>query len=290
MKTYGETFRKIRKQKGYTMKQVAEGAVSVSFLSKFERGESDISIQHLVPLLEKMFITIEEFMHIYRNREHASSITIFERASDAFHSRDLKQLHRLIEEQLVLYHKSQLAPYRCNVVMLETFERIIKAEYIDEKDDGHQILLNYLFDVEVWNRYELNLYRSTMLVMSEATVINMTKIAVEKSYSDDKRLILSIIMNTLIHLLGPVNKINCEFNEQAFQHFFKIAEAHCEETYLYEKNNILQLKGIYLIKKGNLSEGIEMVTSGIELLKKYGFNKEAEKMEHYLELMIQNID
>ena len=36
MKNYGETFRTIREQKGYTMKQVSHEIVSISFLSKFD--------------------------------------------------------------------------------------------------------------------------------------------------------------------------------------------------------------------------------------------------------------
>src|SRR5699024_11715267 len=87
MKKYGGTLREIREQKGYSMQQLASGILSVSFLSKFERGESDISFAYITRLLERLSLSFEEFFYLHegvrpdqleyyfdRSEEHTSEL------------------------------------------------------------------------------------------------------------------------------------------------------------------------------------------------------------------------
>ena len=67
MKMYGETLRGIRKQKGLSMQELAEGICSVSFLSKFERGHSDIALGLFTRILEKLMVSIDEFLYIHND-------------------------------------------------------------------------------------------------------------------------------------------------------------------------------------------------------------------------------
>ena len=49
---HGEFIKKIRKEKHLTQKELAEGILSKNFLSKFERGESKITSEIFLNLLE----------------------------------------------------------------------------------------------------------------------------------------------------------------------------------------------------------------------------------------------
>ena len=49
----GALLKKIRLSKNLTLKELASDYLSVSFLSKFERGESDISLSRFFLLLDK---------------------------------------------------------------------------------------------------------------------------------------------------------------------------------------------------------------------------------------------
>lgn len=64
-KNYGETFRKIRKSKGFTVKEVTDGIVSPQFLNKFEKGDSKITVDNLTLLLNRIFMSWKEFMQIH---------------------------------------------------------------------------------------------------------------------------------------------------------------------------------------------------------------------------------
>lgn len=57
----GELFKQIRISKRLTLKDVAGDYLSISFLSKFERGESDISLSRFFQLLEQLDVSVEEF-------------------------------------------------------------------------------------------------------------------------------------------------------------------------------------------------------------------------------------
>ena len=60
MKKFGESLRIIRKAKGITIKQAAGDIVTPAFLSKVERGKSDISFSKLVEILDRMNVDIHE--------------------------------------------------------------------------------------------------------------------------------------------------------------------------------------------------------------------------------------
>ncbi len=67
MNEYGKTIRKIREEKGYTMQQLSDGILSTSFLSKFERGNSDISISYFFQILERLSLSYDEFLFVHND-------------------------------------------------------------------------------------------------------------------------------------------------------------------------------------------------------------------------------
>src|SRR5690625_3968964 len=110
MDNYGETFRTIREQKGYTMKQVAEGIVSISFLSKFERGDSEISLSSFIKLLQRVSVTFEEFQFLHENNQIDLLELFFREAGDAYLNRDLTKLDQLKKQELEKWRETGLEP------------------------------------------------------------------------------------------------------------------------------------------------------------------------------------
>lgn len=58
----GEIVRNFRISRGLTLKEVCSENFSVAQLSKFERGDSEITFSKLLIILERMNISMEEFM------------------------------------------------------------------------------------------------------------------------------------------------------------------------------------------------------------------------------------
>jgi len=109
----------IREQKGYTMQQLASGILSVSFLSKFERGESDISLGYITQLLEKLSLSFEEFFYLHNGVGHGQVDDFFDEANEAYINRDLKQLEQLREIALDKWATYGLETFRYNTLMLD---------------------------------------------------------------------------------------------------------------------------------------------------------------------------
>lgn len=62
VETFGQTFKRMRTMKGYSQSSVAKGICSPQFLRKFESGESDITIVKMNSLLNKIFLSWNEFI------------------------------------------------------------------------------------------------------------------------------------------------------------------------------------------------------------------------------------
>ncbi|WP_201726277.1 helix-turn-helix domain-containing protein, partial [Lactobacillus helveticus] len=65
--TFGKTLRKIRKNKQVSICSISDENLSKSQISRFERGESEISCIRLINILDKLNISIEEFMIIHND-------------------------------------------------------------------------------------------------------------------------------------------------------------------------------------------------------------------------------
>lgn len=63
----GITLRKIRKGKKISLSSIADSNLSKSQISRFERGESEISYIRLINILDKLHITLDEFIILHDN-------------------------------------------------------------------------------------------------------------------------------------------------------------------------------------------------------------------------------
>ena len=60
----GELFRKLRKDRGFSLEQVSDEINSVSFISKFEKGQSNISFLRFERLLQNVNVSMDEFLYL----------------------------------------------------------------------------------------------------------------------------------------------------------------------------------------------------------------------------------
>lgn len=288
MKKYGETVRRVREQKGYTMQQLAEGILSVSFLSKFERGESDISLSHITRLLEKLSLTFEEFFYLHEDVGFDRLDYFFDKVEEAYVNRDLDLLTELKEIALEKWEIHGLETFRHNLIMIDVYDSIIRSEKIDFREDSLSFLYTYLFDVEIWGYYELKLYNSTMFLMPPEMVITLSKNAFEKSFRFRKlkkihKTIIAILINTLTYMMGGA----VPYTEQYKVFLGYLESLDIPEDELYIRNSLLQVKGIYEIKIGNRENGVEMVQKAISIFTDLGSNELAVTTENYLTIVLE---
>lgn len=295
MEEYGLTLREIRKQKGITLKELADGICSVSFLSKFERGDCDITLGLMTRLLENLMLSFDEFLYVHNEFQPDQLDQFFQSVRKAYMSRDVDMLKKFKEEQLKKWERYGVDTFHFNALLIEVCESIVDVRYVDDgiKDKNLQLLTDYLFRVEVWGYYEFFLYNGTLLLLEPELVIMLSRTAYEKSarfreFKKIKDSITSILFNTIIYLLGPVNKFNEEFQykteiSEFFSYLEKIA---LPEENLLERIYLMQLKGAYEIRIGNKEEGKGKFNQAIKILKELNAESIANNMEQYFKQII----
>lgn len=290
MEPYGGTLRQIRKQKGYTMAELAKEIVSVSFLSKFERDESEISLTHFHKMLEKMALSFEEFFFIHNQYVQDDLELFFNSADDAYHSSDLSTLNKLKIAEKQKWEEFRFETARCNLAMLEVFESILQEQEIKVAHEDLDFLCDYFFKVEVWGYYELRLYNSTLLLLSPDLVVTLTKTAYENSYRFKDfpkyyKTTVSILMNTLIYLMGGQHTHPYIEHYETFKSYLMNMEIKEEDLYI--KNQLLFIEGIYEIKTGNRERGIELATSALRTLEQLDAPNIALGIKTYLDFVLK---
>lgn len=297
MKAYGETLRQIREQKGLTMKELAEGICSISFLSKFERGDSDISLGLLTEIAKKLMIGFDEFLYIHNEYNPDKLEQFFKNVNTAYYESNSVQLKNLKNEEMRKWVKYKIPTYHYNMLMIEVFENIVDQNAIDKEasQEDIRLLSNYLFRVEVWGYYEFMLYNATMLFLQPEMVAQLSKTAYEKSnrYHQYKKVndaIITIIMNTITYLLGPVNDFDkpIKFQAEINEFFSYLEQLALPENHLFERVNLLHLRGAYDIKTGNIESGTNKIQQSIQILIDLGSQGFANRLEQYLQQILEH--
>ncbi|KIL53658.1 DNA-binding protein [Jeotgalibacillus alimentarius] len=289
--TYGRTMRSIRKQKGVTLNTLADGVCSVSFLSKFERGDSDISLGIMTSLLEKLMVSFDEFLFIHNDHAPDHLQHFFHTAYSLYLERDSKGLKELKKAQLDKWEEFGIDTFHHNALLLEVYESIVDEKPISEDKHKKNVktLSDYLFGVEVWGYYELSLYNSTLLLLEPEMVMTLSKTAYIKSgrfkeFEKVNQLIMSVLINTVIYLIGPVNQFGreCSYTRELKEFISYLEEAAIPEQRLSEKLHLLQMKGLYEIRIGKKEEGHSKVERSIQMLDDLDSPKTAENIRQYL--------
>lgn len=294
MGSYGSTFRTFRQNKGYTLKQVATGIVSVSFLSKFERGDSDISFSVMIELLDRMMVTYEEFYFLHQSGKSNAIEEFFNVAEEAYVHRDVTTIKQLKKQAFEQYQLTNHIPFHCNALLLEVYRSMIQLEHPDVQNEALQLLTDYLFDIEVWGYYELCLYNSTLFLLPSELVITFSTTVYEKSETMKKlpllhKVLISILLNTVTYLTGGQHP-HFAYEKESQTVLQMIEQSDIPEHDLHARLALNQAKGYFLIRLGKISEGTEKIEQTISSYKQLGAHNLAQTSAHYLKIILQKND
>ena len=114
----GTTLRKVRKGKQVSLCSVADEHLSKSQISRFERGESEISCIRLINILDKLHITLDELLILhdkdYINTESFTNLVQYIRKQ--YSSQSIDNISRLwgmykgcLRESMIWWHWKNLA-------------------------------------------------------------------------------------------------------------------------------------------------------------------------------------
>lgn len=147
---YVPIFREFRLNRQFSLKQVASNELSVSQLSRFERGESDLSLTKFLGALEAIDLSISEFMDRVNKYQKSDQISLMSQMAQYHYQRDVAGLEKMISvEEGKLKKDSSDIRCRLNIVL---FRGMIcecdSSRKMSEEDLC--FLSDYLFQKDSW--------------------------------------------------------------------------------------------------------------------------------------------
>ncbi len=268
-KRLGNTLRELRINRHMSLKDAAGADMSLSQLSRFERGESDISLCKFLSVIDRLQIEVKEFMDAAMDYQKTEHIKLMSSLIELEYERDIKGFKRLQdEERKKLEEDPQNIRRRLNIILLQGFickcdESVeFPKEYLDEVTD-------YLFHTENWNIYELILIGNLYLFIDIPLLHEMGKEIVKrkkfyKEIGTHKNLVIITLMNIWEVCIHKDELETALFYQKEV---YKLIE---NETRLYEKTIYLFLTGLCAYKQKDVLGGIEDMKNAIGIFEMLG--------------------
>ncbi|WP_142999117.1 helix-turn-helix domain-containing protein, partial [Streptococcus mitis] len=197
MKNLGQILKKIREAKGLSLSNVANDKISTSQLSRFENGYTDITLNKLLSVLKTLDVSLEEFMYLGRGFHKMSNFEVIDKINNYFYKNNSPALRRLLinfteKEEEKLSKKLTIILIKLKLQEIEK-DNIVPTEEID-------FISDYLFSVDTWGEFELELFSSTMEIFSQSSIMILTKEMARrtdfyKHLPTHRRLITSMLFN-----------------------------------------------------------------------------------------------
>lgn len=160
----GALFKELRVERGLRIADVA-GELSVSTVSKFENGLSDISVEKLCLLLSNLGMDAPEFFEILNQNQNGDS-NIVDSSLDALNQRlwkfsvsqDASGFKKLHHDFLAKFKATQNKFYKLKGIMvLSIFIDIQESHKLLSKADSKYVA-DYLMERDAWYKFEYSLY------------------------------------------------------------------------------------------------------------------------------------
>ncbi|CAM5218811.1 hypothetical protein UACE39S_02267 [Ureibacillus acetophenoni] len=155
----GVVIREIRQKKKIHSNFLYKDLLSRPAIAKFERGDSDTSVEKFLKMLDRLNITLEEFEIVYKNEENKD--LIFTRSYiEAFYLRNVDLLIELAnkaEHEYKLFANVKFLHYKSLILLLVDELRGTQEFYKEV-----HVLQEYLMKCESWGYYEITLFANSL--------------------------------------------------------------------------------------------------------------------------------
>lgn len=276
MDDFGKTLRFIRTSKQVSINKLADDVISKSQLSRFERGESEISCSKLNHLLNKLNTSFDEFLIINRGFSDDDFKIMINEIRDFTASSDIQNIIKILESY---QNKDKSTLKNFEITLLKSILNNYSKDIYPSKSELDE-LVDYLFKVEHWGYYEISLFGNCFRQLTYQTIFSLTKELLNKiryyiRAESNKRLIIQLTINCLIV------SIDKEYFENARYLLKKVECLLNSETSFYEKTVFIYASGYLLYKEGNL-DGKDKMLDALKVLKILSEDKFYKNyIEHY---------
>ena len=262
MKNYGEAFRYFRKLNGYSLEYAAADSISKSQLSRFERGENEISLSTFFELLSNINVSIENFCNYLKHYKRSELDDFLVNLSPNFYSLNTKGLEEIKNEQQKLFEKSGEKTHRINTIMVQGLLNQIDRNHIVSRDDLN-LVYDYLFQKERWESYEITLIGNLYHLFEIDYIYRVGKEILERTHYYEKigknrNLVVSACLNFWFCCLENLHLIYADYFEMKLKEILK------DDTKVFEKSTFKFIEGYKIYLTESKESGIKQMQNVIK--------------------------
>lgn len=288
MQNLGEVFKELRKSRNVSLQEATGGEFTYSMLSKFERGEADLSSMKLITALDNIHSDLNEFMYLVRGFSQKQVLAFQENLWDLYDREGIDSLHFLYEETTQKYRSSAKKGYLLQMIRIKSLLVFFDSE-IRATDEELTFLYDYFFTIDIWGNYELELFSTISTLFPLPLYFKYSREMLQKtdllgSLPSNKIGIDTILINGLFKAIEEKDKLKADY------FVFQIEKRELPESEAY-------LKIIYMIAKGYYdtifkveNKGLEKIRRGITILQDLEYVDGARYYENYFASQFSNKD
>lgn len=279
MQNLGEVFKELRKSRNVSLQEATGGEFTYSMLSKFERGEADLSSMKLITALDNIHSDLNEFMYLVRGFSQKQVLAFQENLWELYDREGIDSLHSLYEETTKKYRLSGEKSYLLQMIRIKSLLVFFNSE-IRATDEELTFLYDYFFTIDIWGNYELELFSTISTLFPLPLYFKYSREMLQKtdllgSLPSNKVGIDTILINGLFKAIEEKDKLKADY------FIFQIEKRELPESQAY-------LKIIYMIAKGYYdtifkveNKGLEKIQRGITILQDLEYVDGARYYENY---------
>ena len=288
MQNLGEVFKELRKSRNVSLQEATGGEFTYSMLSKFERGEADLSSMKLITALDNIHSDLNEFMYLVRGFSQKKVLAFQENLWDLYDREGIDSLHSLYEETTQKYRSSAKKSYLLQMIRIKSLLVFFDSE-IRATDEELTFLYDYFFTIDIWGNYELELFSTISTLFPLPLYFKYSREMLQKtdllgSLPSNKVGIDTILINGLFKAIEEKDKLKADYFT------FQIEKRELPESQAYLKIIYMIAKGYYDTIFNVKNKGLEKIQRGITILQDLEYIDGARYYENYFENPFSNKD
>lgn len=274
LKKIGEIYRELRLDKGIKLSNYIDKGFSKSQLSRFERGETEISLIKFLSALDFINVSIEEFMVIYRGYRNDSFEELLKKLHTLSLTKDAEGLRYLFNEVEGLPNSTTKKIEK--ILILSCLSSVESENLITQSD--LRFVTDYLFGIESWGYYELSILGNLAQYINGETLVSLGREVLRKTdyYYEvvrNRKLVIQLSINIMIRCIESEWFTKAAFFERHIDSLVNV------ESDMYEKVIFSYVQGYLKFAMGD-SGGKQIMQESLEIFK---LLKNTRLYKNYLE-------
>lgn len=288
MQNLGEVFKELRKSRNISLQEATGGEFTYSMLSKFERGEADLSSMKLITALDNIHSDLNEFMYLVRGFSQKQILAFQENLWELYDREGIDSLQSLYEETTKKYRSSAKTSYLLQMIRIKSLLVFFDSE-IRATDEELTFLYDYFFTIDIWGNYELELFSTISTLFPLPLYFKYSREMLQKtdllgSLPSNKVGIDTILINGLFKAIEEKDKLKADY------FVFQIEKRELPESQAYLKIIYMIAKGYYDTIFSVKNKGLEKIQRGITILQDLEYIDGARYYENYFANQLSNED